>query len=51
MEIVKKARGAWMIHVKGPDNAKGAGAECSSTPSGDTLDCNEQRYVKDEKEE
>ena len=45
MEETKKTRGAWVIHVKGPDDGQGTDAGCSSTPNGD-----EQRNMKDEKE-
>lgn len=51
MEEAKKTKGAWIIHVKGPDDEQGTDAGCKPTPNGSTPHYGEQRKTKDEKEE
>lgn len=46
MGEARKTRGAWIIHVKGPDDEQDTDAGCKPT-----LNENEQRNMKDEKEE
>ena len=51
MEETKKTRGAWVIHVKGPDDGQGTDVGCSPTPGGGTPHSSEQRNMNDKKEE
>ena len=51
MEQVKKARGAWVIHVRKSGTEQGNGAKHSPASSDGTAQCNEHRNETDKKEE